>query len=648
MDIIQFREDYNAQNDEDLKNQLFDLFSFEGYKPQVKIDGNIIHIHIDSAILESTSKKYEKASELCNRGKYQEAIPLFEEVVKICPLHVDAYRSMAQAYMMLGDLEKALDTNLDTLRIDGANIWGLILMGNIFNKKNDSKTAMTYYEKVLTYHPENALALNNIGAALMEQKKFDNAIDFFEKAKSIDSTYMNTYYGLALAHYKLGDVQKAWEVAREGALISLDRKENPHTREELMKLYVTSAMNAVERLNPTRTIADIIKDIQEKYNTVVKIEEDNSLKVYAKLMYGPTYGRDYHLIKYNSQKKYTDHLVMHEFMHLYMALAARKLDKNLLVASNQETELIFIRKFKKFIDTLTVRLGREKVMEYVKHLHQGFVLQLMNGPLDLLVEDRIFRNYPEVRPLQMLSLFQQEQDNIASIQQGMKNPGIVPNQIFNASKILNIITSLHLKELYGMDFISYYKPTKSELDKAKDMYEEYKAYRDDYQPGEEYDMMNYFIEQLDCEDLLTTINEKDFVDRTVRKRESTPTGVDETFEKNDDFAAQHKDGKNATETFMMSMYMVGAMEYFDNMPKDQIRTIAFEIAMLGCGGINPANKSGYKVNSIPGKDFGGYELLAYYYVSWAIAVPEKLDALQLPFKSAYDTALQLFNSKKGQ
>ena len=52
------------------------------------------------------------------------------------------------------------------------------------------------------------------------------------------------------------------------------------------------------------------------------------------------------------------------------------------------------------------------------------------------------------------------------------------------------------------------------------------------------------------------------------------------------------------------------------------------------------------INAIPNKEFGGYEFLAYYYVSWALAVPDKVDSLGLPFKSAYQSARKLFESKK--
>ena len=62
------------------------------------------------------------------------------------------------------------------------------------------------------------------------------------------------------------------------------------------------------------------------------------------------------------------------------------------------------------------------------------------------------------RELAKEKLFEQEQENIKSITQSLKNPGMFPNQVVRASKIMNMVTSLHLKELYGMNFLNYYKP----------------------------------------------------------------------------------------------------------------------------------------------------------------------------------------------
>jgi hypothetical protein len=59
--------------------------------------------------------------------------------------------------------------------------------------------------------------------------------------------------------------------------------------------------------------------------------------------------------------------------------------------------------------------------------------------------------------------------------------------------------------------------------------------------------------------------------------------------------------------------------------------------MLGTQGFFP-DKQGYVVASIPDKSFSGYHILAYYYVSWAMAIPEMLKELQLPFDKEYEMA----------
>jgi len=106
------------------------------------------------------------------------------------------------------------------------------------------------------------------------------------------------------------------------------------------------------------------------------------------------------------------------------------------------------------------------------------------------------------------------------------------------------------------------------------------------------------------------------------------------------FALDHQDGSDTTETTMMALHMLSALEYFDGMSKADVKSIAIEIAMVGVNGIDP--HSNYTLKSIPNKKFSGYKLLAYYYVSWAIAIPEMLEQLQLPFTKAYEVAKALY------
>ncbi len=73
---------------------------------------------------------------------------------------------------------------------------------------------------------------------------------------------------------------------------------------------------------------------------------------------------------------------------------------------------------------------------------------------------------------------------------------------------------------------------------------------------------------------------------------------------------------------------------------DKIKNIALEIALQGTQGYNP-KKADYKLHSIPDITFSGYQILAYYYVSWALALPEMVDQLNLPYEEEYKVALSM-------
>jgi hypothetical protein len=90
----------------------------------------------------------------------------------------------------------------------------------------------------------------------------------------------------------------------------------------------------------------------------------------------------------------------------------------------------------------------------------------------------------------------------------------------------------------------------------------------------------------------------------------------------------------------VAMYMVGAIEFFKPMAKPKVKELAFEFATLGMSGIDPKT-DGYSIPSIKNKSFTGYQALAYYYVSWATAIPEMLAQLQMPFDKEYELAKQM-------
>ena len=597
--------------------------------------------------------RLQQALDLCNKNKFEDALPILEEITKNNPQNSEAWRTLAQVHWLYQhNVDKAYDELIEALRCEPKNIWALVLMGNLLTKeKNDIEHAKQYYDKVLEYNPDNAIALNNIGATYMERKDYEGALPYMEKAMEIDNSYANSYYGLALCYYKLGRYEKAFEVCYKGALKSVDRPENLPVREELVKLYVTVAKEYSDNTNYINVWKGIKDELEAIDHVNIRIVEDKSLNVHAKMEYAPLHAAKEHVIRYNPEKDFVEHLFIHEMMHLKMSQQASKASRAKAVISSEATRKAFKKRYLGLMKKKHSHIPSSELDKVIFGLGDGLGLQLMNCPLDLFVEHLIYTNYNIVRPIQMLSLFHMEQDNINAVKQAAQN-GFFPKEIVYANKVMNLVTSMHFKEMYGINLIGQYHPTKQELEHAKDLYEEFKAYIDTYKAGDEYEMLEYFVQSFNMEEFIEIVDESQ-VTAGMKADLSMKGDLEDLAEgalseedadvANAQFALNHQDGADPTETMMMSMYMLGAMDYFDTLPSQDVHRIAIEIAMVGVTGIDPKKK--YSIKSMPDKEFGGYQLLAWYYVSWARAIPEKLEHLGLPFSKAYESALQMYNAK---
>ena len=648
-----------------MRDKLLAYYTVDGYSAEVTIDGDFVKVKVDQKDLEQSQKEFNEITALCEKRQFKEAHSRLEQFLKKHSRHSEGYRILAQMEMEAGNIDKAIDIDIEALRCNPKNIWALILMGNLYSKYKDNyEIGRTYYDSVLKYSPDNFIAINNVAALMMENEDYESAIPLFEKSLEGDKKYANAYYGLAVCYYNQRENQKAFDTALKGCLLADIRSENPQVMDELHKIMLASAHAVVESTNYMNVVLGIKDEIEMKYNQKIEIEEDDTLDLSAKLEYGPTHHRDYHLIKYNPKKPFMEHLAIHEMMHLQMNLEADKVNNNKVIISNNDNVIAFRTKYAAWIKKLVNRFEHSKAMNLVEQIHRGYMLQVMNCPLDLFVEKRMYDRYPIVRAIQLLSLMEQETYNIKAIK-GSENSKFVPLDIVQNSKVMNIVTSMHFEHLFGLRFYQEYKPTRAQFDQAKDFYDEFLAY-DDYKPGEEYELVEYFMDSLHAERFMSILPLSDYFDDSFDRMEKTKAmrdaalgedapaggnsfdGLTEEQKKNqDDFYAQNKDGEDPMKTMMMSMYMLGALEYFDGMDKMEIKKIAFEIAMIGTTGISPDKKSGYKVPSIPEKDFGGYQLLAYYYVSWALAIPEMLASLGLPFDTAWATAQEMWKKKKG-
>ncbi|WP_426094061.1 tetratricopeptide repeat protein [Flavobacterium sp. DSR2-3-3] len=632
-------------DNENIVKILEEYYTYGPYKPKVKIENGFVIVEIDIVSITSQEVDFKKAISFCENGSFSEAKPLLENLIKQNPTNSECHRIIGQIYSDEGNQEEAINSLIDALRWDSKNAYALVMMGNIFAKyKNDIETAMKYYDQALIAKPDDNITINNIGANLLQQHKFEEAKKYFHKALSLEGKYPNTHYALAMIANHEGDLNSAFYSFIQTAKYS-------NKNDFFYKKGIEEAYQIANEIFKEKTGKNIFRKfrvfLEQKSGVEIDIIKDETILTAAKIEFAENHDREKHIVKFKDTVPAYEHLIMHELVHLDFVLDAQEEENNLLFTTTQQHKNIFLRN----IDSSLKKLKQKGISEagintYGSGLFSGISSLIFNAPIDLFIENLLYKEHPELRPYQFVSLMNLVQDGLKAVTDKQVLE-FTPKEIISDTKIYNLVGAMQLKNLYAVDFISEYKASKIEMDTANKFYKEFLEYSEDKKPGEEYELVQHWADDLKLNDNFELIGENQY-----RQRSNVDSFIDD-LSKNP-FGTEEKDPikEKKMETFLESqkeiglnmavvMFMGGALKFFEEKNKDEIKKIAFEIAMQGTQGYDP-NIKNYKLSSIPNQTFSGYQILAYYYVSWSIAIPEMLGQLQLPFDEEYKLALTMF------
>lgn len=640
-----------SNNDLDvLKQELLEFYTFSVYRPQVEISEGFVKITIDTQRIENELQEYQSIVKLCERGEFQKAKPRLESLIKKNPTNSEYHRILGQIYSEEGNQDLAIDTLIEALRWDSKNTYALTMMGNIFSKhKDDIPTAMKYYNQVIEINPKDNIAVNNIGANLMQQGKTEWAKEYFEKALSINPDYPNTHYALALVAEMEHDLQSAFYSATVAMKKS---KTKDGLYKQAFNLAVQTAKSIIDTGIGQKIFTEYLHKLEFEGGVKIEAKADESIPTAAKMEFAENYNRDKHIIRFKTEYPAKEHLMMHELGHLQFVIEARKEGVNQLFISTQDHKKQYITSENEWLKKMKkMGISEDAIANVISDLFAGINRQVYNAPIDLFIEDYLYNEFAELRPYQFISLYALIKEGIHAVTD-KKIIELSPKTTLYNSKIYNIISGLHLKTLFGVDLLNEFHATQSEVKVAEKMYNEFQEYHDDRMAGEEYELVQHWANDLKLEKYFELIDENEYrnkrsdVESILDKIENDPYDLksDQSFKQKEMDTFQQSQKEIGTNMAVV-MFMVDAMQYFEKLTLDQVRSIAFEIALMGTQGIRPEEK-GYKVGLIPHQSFSGHHLLAYYFVSWAQAEPERLDSLRLPYKNEYEMAKTLFKPFK--
>ena len=557
---------------------------------------------------------------------------------------------MGQILSDEGDQDKAIDCLIDSLRWDSKNGWALMLMGNIFTKfKKDVSTAMKYNDQALNVNPNDTITINNIGANLMQQGKTEEAKIYFRQALKIDKNYPNANLALSLVLETEGKLLESFD----SAITTLKLCK---TKDEFYKNALSHSIEVAKKIIETEDISKTINHYKHKLefdcDKLIDITVDDEISTAAKFEFAENYNREKHIVKYKSTYKAVEHLVMHELVHLDLVTQARKDNLNLLFVSNQQNNKSFNESIKEDLNRLQeIGIPEENILKFAEGMFDGLNLQIYNTPIDLFIEDFLFNEYATIRPFQFLSLFTLIKEGIYAVTDE-KIIELAPKEIVSKSKIYNLVNAIQFKELFGVDLIDELKSSDNESNTANKFYAEYLEYKADKSIADEYKLIQNWADTLHLSYQFELIDEKNYhsktstIDSILDEIEKDPYGINSPDpSKEKEMEAFLKNQEEIGTNMAVVMFMVDALEYFKDKSKEEIKEMAMEIAMQGTQGFNPESKN-YRISKIKGKQFSGYHILAYYYVSWALAIPEMLADLGMPFDNEFKIANTLNQPNK--
>lgn len=635
--------EYTRLDMETLKKELKEFYTIDDIAPEIEIAKDYIKIEINFQESNSEKSKFNKAIAFCESRKYNDAKPILKGLIQNNPTNSEYHRILGQVLSDEGDQEEAINYLIDALKWNPKNPWALTMMGNIFTRyRKDSDTALVYYNQSLTGGTEDNIALNNIGANLFQSDQSEKAMTYFEKALELDSEYPNTHLGIALIHNATKDFKQSF-------LHALKALKYNNQKDEIFNNAFRLAIESAQKIIEGKDALDIVKGYGAKLEIdggkEIEFEESQNISTSAKIEFAENYERDYHIVKYKNTSIGYEHLILHELIHLDLVIQARAIDKNELFITNDTQKILFGKKLESWSKKMHKSgFDKESIGKVTVSLFEGINRQVYNTPIDLFIEDIIYNKFEDLKAHQFLSLLQMVKEGINAVTDKAIIKRMSP-WVLSKSRIYNIINTIHFNKLFNIDLTGDLKATKVEINLANECYTEFLEYREDKQAAEEYELVQHWAEDLELSEYFELVYENDFHSKLSIDDILEDGGMDKLMDKPD--ASEDKKMKtfikeHTSEDVNMAvvMYMISAIEYYKKFSKEELKNIAFEIAQVGMSGIDPEKKKGYKVPSISEIDFSGYQLLSYYYTSWALALPEMLSELQMPFDKEYELAIK--------
>ena len=598
-------------------------------------------------LTEQAQRKIEQASGLAKRGKLRQAIPLFQEGLKVLPDHADGRRELAMALMHTGSPNAAKGHLIRVLQLKPDSAWAHLILGNIyFQFEQDLGSAERYYQAAYDLDPTDVYLLSSFGTLKAQRSDWAAAEELLTAAIEADKSYPNPRHALALAYFRQDKIEDSLNTVE--ALFEIADGNDPSQQTVLTQarqLYLDLNTEIAENRFPgmIERLEQAMADYEADHGYPIQLEEDANLTkgtCTAELAW--VYNRPHHLIRYQpADRARLGHLIASRLESIQMITLARDAETYKLFTTTADQRKQVQKSFASDFKRLEKRgPSKAEIERIANNMIYGLTNQLFNNPLDMILDQRIYAKYPELRQSQFVSMTLSQQEGL-HVLHSEEIRGMAPRKIYQANVAMNCATAHFMDDLFGQrtNYAAAYQ--KSGMQSVGlTLYKLWQKAVPTLTPGDEFALVDAFAKQLKLTNWYTWQSEEDSPSRTPQPTVG-PTPPSDPISQTTSGA----DGPTNPELLEAKepatvMYLLDALRTFENMDLAQVNAITQEVALIGMNGLDYAsNEKQYVLKTLPDDRYTGLQLMAYMHVGLKIVEPD-IDS-GMPFEEAYEAALKI-------
>ncbi|OLL22047.1 Mitochondrial import receptor subunit tom70 [Neolecta irregularis DAH-3] len=144
------------------------------------------HFEKSLEIEPSSSTYVKRASIQLEQGNRDAAMHDFSKAIELNSNDPDIYYHRGQVEFILGEFEEAISDYSKSIELDSSFVLAHIQLAVAQYKRGDSGQAKATFRRTIKSHPKSAEVYNYYGEILMDEQKYDEAIDKFNTAIDLE------------------------------------------------------------------------------------------------------------------------------------------------------------------------------------------------------------------------------------------------------------------------------------------------------------------------------------------------------------------------------------------------------------------------------------------------------------------------------